>query len=346
MTRAGRLVIPRIMKNPFLYSSHSSPIHKPKSLTFCNIVSEHEQNKVKPADQMSYLSGNGSFIKKDSFVLNSTNEKVLYLLSKDYLSTRLYSFLTELEILIFLNACKHQLLKKSRTLSHRVFRKATEPMILDHLIDSNEINEIRLKPSETLLNSIEKVKLLSFWNLFIAFEAFKPEEDFKYNRSRKSSEEVNIEDDIGRTIPDKMVTSTSRSVLKSVLLALSNSVPQLGYIQGLNSIVGSLTLAVMGLAELDAENNIELVQQIVYCNLKYFLVGRGFLLFYTDGFLRYRSLCLQLGFMLRAVMPELSNHFVGYIHKSKVNFELGPLTMKWFFTLFSEFLPPWMVDAS
>jgi hypothetical protein len=259
---------------------------------------------------MSFLSANGSFIKRDSFILNSTNEKLLYLLAKDYLSMRVFNCLSTVDTLNFMNACKLLLLKKSKSLAHRVFRKVGEPLLLEKLLSPEDSNFI-LPADSKLIDSLPRIKLFSFWSLFIAFDAFKLEEDFKYNKSRKSSEEINIEDDIGRTIPDKLVSSSSRFILKSVLLALSNSIPQLGYIQGLNSIVGALTLGLMSMKQLNPEQNLELVQQVVYCSMKHFLVGRGFLLFYTDGFLRYRSLCLQLGLMLKAVMPELSSHFVG-----------------------------------
>lgn len=293
-------------------------------------------------NELSFLSANGSIIKKDSFVLNSTFEELLYFLSKDHLAFRLYNYLTPLDTLNFLNACKPTLIKKSKSLAQRVFRRAAEPLLLDRIVSADNTPNV-LSPGARFMDSIQRVRLLSFWALFISFEAFKPEEDFKYNRGRKSSEELNIEDDIGRTIPHKMVSGTSRHILKSVLVALSNSIPKLGYIQGLNAIVGALTLGVMDLPELNAEHNLELVQQTVYCGVKHFLVGRNFLLFYTDGFLRYRSLCLQLSLMMAAILPELSSHFVACINQKRVSFELGPLTMKWFFTLFSEFLPPWMV---
>lgn len=252
------------------------------------------------------MSPNSSVVKQESFIVNSTNEKTLYLLVKESLSSRVFCFLEARDLLAFLNACKLKLRSKSKTLAHRVFVEATEPLISGALTSKGRLD----KEVTGLLDAVQKINLFSFWNLFVQYEALKVDEDFNFNMTRKSCEELTIESDIGRTIPEKLKTEASKLVLKVVLIALSNSIPNLGYIQGLNSIVGLLTLGVLDLPELKSGDKLGIVQQVVYSNMKYFLVQRGFLLFYTDGFVRYRGLCIQLNLMMKAILPDIALHFV------------------------------------
>lgn len=245
------------------------------------------------------------------------------MLAKDELCVRLYPFLETRDLLNFLNACKLHLRKKSRSLAHRIFTEATVPIVCIGFGTKKETS-IRLgKGVSDLLDAINNITLFSFWNLYIQYEALKIEDDFKYNTNRQSIEELNIEVDIGRTIPDKLKSEESKSILKIVLVALSNSIPNLGYIQGLNSIVGLLTLGILDIPDFKSGDHECIVQQIVYSNMKYFLVQRGFLMFYTDGFIRYRGLCIQLGLMTKAILPDISQHFVGAIDSGQTGIRTG-----------------------
>jgi len=270
---------------------------------------------------MSFLTENTILTKKDYVYVDSNNEKLLFILRTDSLSIRLYKFFNINDLLTLLSAIKPQAMRKSFAFAHRIFKQATDKHLWQNLCENqhyhsysnNDLWEFVLpqdRLEDPLKESLKSVNMFRFWNLFIYFEALQLDRDFNTQRDKRCISIHNIEDDIGRTLPQRMKEVKVQCILRDVLVALANSLPQLGYIQGLNTIVGALIVGILDLPDYRNRIRPEVVEQVAYGCIKYFLMQRSFITFYTDGFKNYSKLCKQLGLLLSFLMPTLSKHFV------------------------------------
>ena len=274
--------------------------------------------------KISFLTSVENANRKELVVIDSEKELITYMLSISKITRKLVSFLSISDILNYLQAMKPKLLKKSFILTHNIYRVATENLIATNFPDPERVPRklslsesgfapLRKKENTDLQDAVASINLLKFWNLFIYFEQLTIDDDFKNNSLRKSVNEFHINDDIGRTFPNVMGEEDIQDILKSVLTALSNSVPQLGYIQGLNSIAGALIINLISVPNFLRNFGSVTVKEIVYGCLKYIMIQRDFFTFFTDGFVKYVMVCNQLQLLLRPRMPDLYAHFVSLV---------------------------------
>jgi len=82
-----------------------------------------------------------------------------------------------------------------------------------------------------------------------------------------------------------------------ILIALANGVPSIGYVQGLNSLVG-LFLS----TELSDEN--------IYWLIKYILIRKKYDEIFKEGFPRVQVLTYQLEIYMRNYLPDVIDYLV------------------------------------
>ena len=148
--------------------------------------------------------------------------------------------------------------------------------------------------------------LIRFWCLFIHFESSKLDLQAKYNicRSKPYDKPQEIEKDITRTFNETLKTAKCINLLRDILTALGNST-EIAYVQGLNSVVGSIIIYFMNTLKVSPETHSESIGILIYSVLKFMLDRRAITIIYTEEFygFHYISACTQL--WIKVLHPDL-----------------------------------------
>jgi len=116
---------------------------------------------------------------------------------------------------------------------------------------------------------------------------------------RPSQFERDILSDIDRThIFTDQITSRQNSLFK-ILIAFSNTMPKIGYIQGINSV------AAVFLSHKVAESE-------VYWLMKYIFKKKKLDDLFTEGFSKVQLLTYQLEIYMRNYLPETIDYLVSH----------------------------------
>jgi len=99
-------------------------------------------------------------------------------------------------------------------------------------------------------------------------------------------------------------------------MALSNGVPKLGYVQGLNTMVA------LFLAQ-------DLKDFEIYWFMKYLLVKKKLEELFVEGFPRVQLLNYQLEIYARNYLPDLIDHL------DELGLKISYFTTQWFITMFT-----------
>jgi len=147
---------------------------------------------------------------------------------------------------------------------------------------------------------LEKKDQVLFWNSLIHFRQKRKDYPFAYssNFAKKCPHLKEIKKDVDRTLPeyDKFSTEEGKAALLRLLVSISNTVKDMGYMQGLNSIAG------MFLFYLKEEES--------FWILLYFMEKMKFKNFLKDDFTTINTLTYQLDLYLEHYLPDLAEHFV------------------------------------
>ena len=130
--------------------------------------------------------------------------------------------------------------------------------------------------------------------------------------------EHDINKDIERTFPNELFFKENSQKLKNVLVAISVYFPEVGYIQGINFIVGFLLMINGGNEE------ISFWEFIYFCENSKFCLKK----MYSDDFSLNKALCIDFMKILKVKKPEVCEHF----EKSLIPDQCW--IFKWFLTLF------------
>lgn len=118
-------------------------------------------------------------------------------------------------------------------------------------------------------------------------------------------------------------------MLKEVLLALSNAIPDVGYIQGLNSVAAALILKLLQMAGFGEDKDYPKIKEISYWVVKYLMVKMDLRLLYEREFRLYTLLCFQFDLLIEFYMPEVKA--VMDTH----DYQTSTFTCEWFLTIYS-----------
>lgn len=173
-----------------------------------------------------------------------------------------------------------------------------------------------------LIQGVSPQEQYAYWNSCINFKHLKVHHPFSFTSKfvKNCSYIKDICSDLDRTLPDygKFDTKEGRSSLLRVLVALSNTVKDVGYIQGLNSIAG---VALTCLKE--EETFWMLLYMMEKLNVKDIL---------NESFTRINILNYQLQTFLDNYLPELA----AYLEENGMVWK--HITISWFITLFAQYL--------
>jgi len=136
------------------------------------------------------------------------------------------------------------------------------------------------------------------------------------NASKVCNFERDILSDLDRTRSFNQVIPARQNSLLKVLIALSNAVPKVGYVQGLNSI------AAVFLAH-------NITDSEAYWIMKYIFKKKHFDDAMVDNFAKVQLLTYQLEIYMRNYLPEIIDH----LGENGIN--VSYFATQWFITMFS-----------
>jgi len=169
---------------------------------------------------------------------------------------------------------------------------------------------------------LEQYDQLYFWNSTVNIRKLRHEHPFTFTQhfAKRPMYMEEIKKDLDRTLPeyDKFSTEEGKASLLRVLVATSNTVKDMGYIQGLNSIAGTFLLY--------------LKDEETFWILMYFMEKLRFKDLLNDTFDTINELNYQLKAYLHYYLPDILKYF-----EQEKDFEtsLFTFTTQWFLTLFS-----------
>lgn len=253
--------------------------------------------------QMSYLS-NSNVVHLPAVKLNPRSIFGIIVFYK--MRSRLLRFLDLRERVCLMQALKHQFKETGLPLYQTVLSDFFRDMNIESVSKSREKNACYFSVVETLRSST----IATIWNFPINMLLM----DKVFHGAKSLQESMVREDqirlDLNRTFKNQIQSELFQDPLKEVIEALQRSIPDFQYIQGMNTVVGSVFLAIKHILRTDSRSSEEVVKTITFGTMKYFLEGRGFQDFYSESFQKYKTVCTQLDCLVESLLPELHKHFV------------------------------------
>ncbi|KAL4457024.1 hypothetical protein ABPG74_014662 [Tetrahymena malaccensis] len=158
------------------------------------------------------------------------------------------------------------------------------------------------------------------WDQYINFNSVQKKYELQYYNYTliPSQSDMEILKDIDRTIifQGELISGKQKEKLKKILRAISHNSKDVGYVQGLNQIVGTLI-------------PLNLKENEIYWIVLYFLKKLKLKEMYKEGFPRLKILTFQLEIFMQNYLPEL----LQYLKEN--NISVSYFCTKWFITLFS-----------
>ena len=151
-----------------------------------------------------------------------------------------------------------------------------------------------------------------YWNLFIDLNIrYREYEELFLLYSSKNSSHLNtIKRDVDRTFTDNFKTDSQKKVLNDVLVAISNSETN-GYVQGYNSMVGSMLIYFMDrLDGAHADNRTIVMSTLVFTLFRYMMARRSLDMVCEVEWYGYKFVKLSVRLWLQALYPELYRKLV------------------------------------
>ncbi len=154
--------------------------------------------------------------------------------------------------------------------------------------------------------------LVMYWGLFLDLDSQyrRYEERFLQCSSKKTSQLGTIKRDVDRTQVDYFRTEEQKQLLSDVLVAISNSESN-GYVQGYNSMVGSLLIYFMNrLGDAHAGDRKIVMSTLVFTLFSYLMARRSLDMVCEVDWYGYKFVKLSVRLWLQALYPQLYQKLV------------------------------------
>ncbi|KAL4508330.1 hypothetical protein ABPG72_003634 [Tetrahymena utriculariae] len=189
------------------------------------------------------------------------------------------------------------------------------------LFCSNKYSQcIRKRLSYFISSGLNESQHYFLWDQYINFNSVQKKYELQYYNYTllPSQSDMEILKDIDRTIifQGESIDGKQKEKLKKILRAISHNSKDVGYVQGLNQIVGTLI-------------PLNLKENEIYWIVLYFLKKLKLKEMYKEGFPRLKILTFQLEIFMQNYLPEL----LQYLKEN--NISVSYFCTKWFITLFS-----------
>jgi len=184
---------------------------------------------------------------------------------------------------------------------------------------SDEYNSLLKKAQcRLIMKGLSQQDQYAFWDFHLNFGFLHKTYPLQYsmNASKVCNFERDILSDLDRTRSFNQVIPQRQNSLLKVLIALSNAIPKVGYVQGLNSI------AAVFLAH-------NITDSEAYWILKYIFKKKHFDDAMLDNFAKVQLLTYQLEIYMRNYLPEIIDH----LGENGIN--VSYFATQWFITMFS-----------
>lgn len=194
---------------------------------------------------------------------------------------------------------------------------------------------------EVISTNLDSDLLLRYISLFINLDQIdlkKPYEGWLALKYEKVNE---INKDLTRTFPDFFNTEQRRELLKDVLVAIGNSCPNIGYVQGINAVTGAIMSYFVGHRIPDVINtNPALIQQLTFTIVKFMLERRSLTLMYERSLYGFTLLCLEIKLWIKVLHPDLYLYLVRVrLTKEESCFDYNLVLSRWVLNLFTTVYP-------
>lgn len=252
---------------------------------------------------MSYLS-NSNVAHKPEVKLNPRSIFGITVFYK--MRSRLVAFLNLRE-----RACLMQALKRHyKETGLPLYQSVLSDFFRDMKIENVSKNREKDPCYFSMVQALRSSTILAVWNFAINLQLM--DKLFHGAKSLPDSaiQEDEIRLDLNRTFKDQYQSELFKDPLKEVIEALQRSIHGFQYIQGMNTVVGSVFLAIKHILRTESRSSDEVVKTVTFGTMKYFLEGRGFQDFYSETFQKYKTVCTQLDCLVESLLPELHKHFV------------------------------------
>jgi len=318
-------------KTPSHYASYKDamPMLSPKVKTLSEIKDMHSGNT--PVHSMNSLKN--SFIQDrlntqgndNSIYMDAIGSKIIEESSEEVTPTMSYQHLRFHSFGLFD-------VKKIALLNMEILEKTLDYMESGDILNFSKVfKEYReLKKYKQLfkhrlnfllLKTLDNREQYYFWNAFVNFKLIKEKNPLTFTTQfvKDCPHLKNITKDLDRTLPeyDKYTTKSGKDSLLRVLVAISNTVTDTGYIQGLNSIAGTFLFYLK--EEESFWMTLFMMEKLKVKDI------------FAENFHRVHILNYQLQIFLEFYIPEISHH----IEQGPV--EMSYFTTPWFITLYSYF---------
>jgi len=151
-----------------------------------------------------------------------------------------------------------------------------------------------------MLQGLNSHDQIAYWNHLLNFRKLKNERPFAFSQHfvKRCLYIEQIKKDLDRTLPEyqKFSTEEGRASLLRVLIAVSNTIQDMGYIQGLNSIAGTFLLY--------------LREEEAFWIMMYFMEKLKFKDLLNESFSKIHELNYQLKAYLQYYLPQVTSSLV------------------------------------
>jgi hypothetical protein len=187
--------------------------------------------------------------------------------------------------------------------------------------------------TEEILRNLQRDELLQYWNVVMGLDSVPLESQYDRLSVTLYSKRHEITKDVTRTFPEFYHSESRKQILHEVLQALGNAFPVIGYVQGLNSIVGGLMMYLSQRLGIDIDRTPKTIPKLTYLTMKYLLERRSLRLMFERSFYGFNLVCLQVKLWLRVMHPELAERL------ASLDFDYTLLLSRWVINLFSSVFP-------
>lgn len=164
---------------------------------------------------------------------------------------------------------------------------------------------------EVLSVNLDSDLMLRYISLFINLGQMDLKTSYERWLSMKYEKENEVNKDLTRTFPDFFHDDHRRQLLKEVLIAIGNSCPNIGYVQGINAVTGAIMSYFVGHRMPGViDSNPVLLQQLTFTIVKFMLERRSLTLMYERSLYGFSLLCLEIKLWIKVLHPDLYLYLV------------------------------------
>jgi hypothetical protein len=258
--------------------------------------------------------------KEKEFCRAASIPSYLFMLRGKSIMKHLFSFLGTVDKVNLLLAIKHKVAaNKDSNLLFLCLVKAALAFELPSLISITPWNDFQLfNLKEVVQSNLDQDPLLRYISLFINLPILQVDGTYSQLLAEAYPKINDIDKDITRTFPEFFCTTHRRNVLREVLVALSNSCPIIGYVQGINAITGAIMIYFENKRMTDGiENSPEVLKHLTFVIVKFMLERRALSLMYERSLYGFTLLCLEIKLWVKVLHPNLYEYLVQSVDQGR-----------------------------